>query len=155
MTGGCSSWISAASRSSASSSEPTSCHSAPAARDISGLIARQRRSPQMRAQAAAQVDRLADVERAAAGVLQHVDARRRRRVAADPLAGAAPGLASILEHQRLRDEPARELGRRAADAEHLGGEPLMVGRVAHLGEPGEQAVTKHTAVARLKPSRYG
>ena len=99
----------------------------------------------VRAKATTQVDGLADVERLAAGILEHVHARRRRRVGADPLSGATPDLASILEHQRLRDEPARELGRRAADAEHLGGEPLMVGRVAHLGEPGEQAVTKHTA----------
>src|SRR5437588_2149751 len=56
-------------------------------------------SRKMSPQAAAKVDRLADVDRTIVRVLQHVDARRGRRVAADRLAGPAPRVAAILEHE--------------------------------------------------------
>ena len=100
---------------------------------------------EMRAQTPAQVHRLPDVQRAAVRVLQHVDARRRRRVAADPFARAPPDLAPILEHERLRDEPPRELRRGAANAEDLGRQALMIRRVAHLSEPRQQCVAKQLA----------
>ena len=44
--------------------------------------------------------------------------------------------------QRLRDQPARQLGRRIADAEHLRREPLIIGRVAHLVQPCAQPIAK-------------
>jgi len=44
---------------------------------------------------------------------------------------------SIFEDERLRDQASCELRRRAADAEHVGRQSLMIGRVAHFGEPRE------------------
>src|SRR5438105_13324169 len=96
----------------------------------------------MGAQSAPQVDRLAHVERAAGGVLQHVDARRAGRVAANAVACLTPRLATILENERLRDEPAREVRRRAADAEHFGRDALMVRLIAHFGEARTESVAK-------------
>src|SRR6185295_5515673 len=107
---------------------------------------------EMGAQASAQVHRFPDIERAAGGVLQHVDAGDSRCVAADALTRAAPGLAAILEDERLRDQPPGELGRRAADPEDLGGEALMVGRSAHLGEPCNQPVAKHGSFCIPSPN---
>ena len=94
----------------------------------------------MRAQTPAQVHRFPDVQRAAVSVLQHIDAGRLRRGAADPFARAPPDLASIFEHQRLRHEPTREFRRGAANAEDLDRQTLMIRRVAHLSEPREEPV---------------
>ena len=87
---------------------------------------------------------------------------RQRRLATDAFARAAPHLAPILDHQRLRDEPARECRRSAFDAEDLGGEPRVVRRVAHLGQACEQAVAQHehsrsggVAIGRPEGLRYG
>src|SRR5262249_48671738 len=105
---------------------------------------------------AAQIQRLAEVEGPAGRVLQHVHARRRRRLESNTLPRAAPDVASILEHQRLRHEAARELGRRAADAEHLRREALMIGGVAHLGEPREESVSQHPESQQVTmPSAFG
>ena len=95
---------------------------------------------EMGVQPAPQVHRFANVHHTFGRVLQHVHAGRRRRLATDAFARAAPHLAPILDHQRLRDEPPRECRRSAFDAEDFGGEPLVVRRVAHLGQACEQSV---------------
>ena len=86
---------------------------------------------------------LPDVQSAAVRVLQHVHARRRRRLTADALARLPPNLAPILEHECLCDEPPRELRRRAANAQDLRGQNLMIRRVAHLGKAGQEFVSEH------------
>jgi hypothetical protein len=96
----------------------------------------------VRAKPPSQVDRLADVERPVVSVFQYVDAWRRGRSAANAFARAAPLVAPILDHQRLRHESLREFGRRAANAEHLGRQSLMIDGVTHLGETGEKAISK-------------
>ena len=55
-----------------------------------------------------------------------------------PLAAALPDGLPIFDDERLRDEAARESRRRAPDAEHVGREPLMIDRVTHFGDAGEQ-----------------
>jgi len=62
----------------------------------------------------------------------------------------------ILDDKGLRDETPGEIRRRAANAEHLRGEALVIGRVAHFGEPREQPIAKHGYFAgrsRPKPAR--
>jgi len=39
--------------------------------------------------------------------------------------------------------PRIEIGRRAADAENVGGEALTVGRVADFFQPGDELITEH------------
>src|SRR5262249_44657108 len=98
-----------------------------------------------------QIDRLTYVERTVIRVLQHVNAWCRGRSAADAFARAAPLLASILDDQRLRDEPLRELGRRAADAEHLCRQPLMIDGVAHRSDASEKAIPKKDGSSHQSP----
>ena len=65
---------------------------------------------------------------------------------ADALAGPPPHVATILDDEGLRDEAAGEIGRRAADAEHLGSQTLVIGRGSHFGESREQLVAEHHVV---------
>ena len=94
----------------------------------------------VRAQAPPQVDGLADVQGPAGLVAQYVDAWRRRRAGANPLAGVAPGLAPIVDDERLRDEAPREIGRRIPDPEHFSGQTLMVRLGAHFRHAGQEAI---------------
>src|SRR5207247_11039036 len=97
----------------------------------------------MRAQPPPKVHGLADVDGVAVRILQGVDARRGRRGAGNPLADALPHVAPVFDDERLRHEPAREFGRRAADAEYFGRQLLMVRRVAHFRQAGEKYVSEH------------
>src|SRR5207247_4855446 len=62
---------------------------------------------------------------------------------ADALARSAPAFAAVFDDERLSDEATGEIGRRAADAENVGGEALIVGRVADFFQSGDELVTEH------------
>src|SRR4029077_11696788 len=60
----------------------------------------------------------------------------------DSIPGPTPNLAAVFDDERLRDKPLRQLRRRIPDAEHLGLEPLVIGRRSHLRQSGKQAIAE-------------
>ena len=68
---------------------------------------------------------------AAPFIAQHVRRLYDREPCGNLVRRAPPIVAAILDHQGLRDEPPGELGRRVANTQHLGGEPLMIRRATH------------------------
>ena len=101
---------------------------------------------EMGAQAAPQVHRFSDVERAPLFITQHIDTGDGRRLPADPLSGPLPGLPAIADHERLADQPARKGLGRSTNAEHIGREALVVdfpGGGIHFPQAGEQFVPQH------------
>ena len=95
------------------------------------------------AQPPAQIDRLADIQRATLFVAQDVHARRGRRGGADALAGAAPAFAAIFDDKRLSDEPAGKFGRCAADAENFSDQARIIRDAFDVLQPGDKLVTEH------------
>src|SRR5262245_35805938 len=89
---------------------------------------------------------LADVERAIAGVAKDIHTCRPRRFLADALANPAPVVASILDDHGLRDQTPGKICGRAADAENLSCETLIIrcrSRGGHLRESRGQHISDH------------
>src|SRR4051794_21238357 len=96
----------------------------------------------MRAQSPPQPDRLADVNRGALLVAQHVHRWRVRSVLAYPLAHATPGVLTRFENERLADESPREFRWRIPNPQDLGREPLIIRRIAHFGQARVQSIAQ-------------
>ena len=62
-----------------------------------------------------------------------------------PLPDSTPRLLPILDDEGLRDQATGEIGRRVPDAEHVGGKPLVIGRVAHFSESRAKLVPQEHA----------
>jgi molybdenum cofactor biosynthesis protein B len=79
-------------------------------------------------------------------VTEHIDAGSRGRLTANPLPGPAPFFFAVADDEGLGDKPTGKRFRCAANAEHLGRQPLVVDLsrgVAHLPEAREQFVPQH------------
>jgi len=101
---------------------------------------------EMRAQAAPEVDRFADIQRAPLFIPKDIDTRDGGRLSADPISGPLPGLPAIADDERLADQTARQGLRRSSNAEHFRREPLVVDLLragAHFPQAGDQFVPQH------------
>jgi hypothetical protein len=110
----------------------------------------------MSAEPPSQIRRLSDVQRATVGVAEHVHAGCARCFIANAFADAPPGVAPILDDERLFDQAPRKSGGRAADPQDFAREALVIGtvsRLLHLREPGGERVPDHFASAIVMDRR--
>jgi len=107
----------------------------------------------MRAQAATEICRLADVERGSCPVAEHVHSGRGRCLAPGAFADAFPMLAPIFEDEGLFDERPCESGRRSANAKYFAGKSLIIGRLAGR-EASEQFIPEQSVVASADGDRH-
>jgi hypothetical protein len=105
-------------------------------------------------QSSLQLSGFANIERAAPFIAENVHARRPRRPGADAITDTTPRILAIFDHQRLRDQAAGNLRGRIPDYQDVGGELLMIGLAAHLGEAGAKSISeKHATTCGIRWKR--
>lgn len=94
------------------------------------------------------VNGLSHVKRATFLITKHIDPWSGGRRVANPVSGPSPGFPAVADDEGLADESTRERLRRSANAQHLGGEPLVVDfsrGIAHFPQSREQFVPQHAS----------